>query len=364
MLLYYIGIPGSGKSHDLVVSELFPALEAGRKVYTNMPLQMEALAERYPQAWDLVELVEPREDGTPAFALGDDLERMAAWKHLTVKGLGPLLLIDEARRAFPAVGQSEKWKVPDSTKQWFCEHRHDGARVVLATQQYKFVESTIRGNVQKVVWIRNIEHTGVPFLWLVKPLIFRGDYFRRIYNGSEAPTERRKPDLIESRWYRKDVFAVYNSYMRGGGPVKEHGQTLPVGKRAALVALTFGAILAWHFFGPSDSSASPGLAGAPSAVAATAALPPHSSVQPGTTGGGGSVAARPPLSGRAASYGGYVAVDGDTYPLLRIDGASYSVVGLRALGYGVEWLGESHGLLLTYQGQRWLLPASGAWVRL
>ncbi|MGB6097665.1 MAG: zonular occludens toxin domain-containing protein [Comamonas thiooxydans] len=50
------GIPGSGKSYEAVAYHVLPALQAGRKVITNLPLNIDALAAIDPTYRDLVEV--------------------------------------------------------------------------------------------------------------------------------------------------------------------------------------------------------------------------------------------------------------------------------------------------------------------
>ena len=50
------GIPGSGKSYEGVVYHVLPALKAGRKVITNLPLNVDAFAAIDPAYRDLIEV--------------------------------------------------------------------------------------------------------------------------------------------------------------------------------------------------------------------------------------------------------------------------------------------------------------------
>jgi zona occludens toxin len=50
------GIPGSGKSYEAVVMHVLPALKAGRKVITNLPLLVDKFSALDPSYGDLIEL--------------------------------------------------------------------------------------------------------------------------------------------------------------------------------------------------------------------------------------------------------------------------------------------------------------------
>ncbi len=50
------GIPGSGKSYEAVAYHVLPALRSGRKVITNLPLNIDAFAAIDPAWRDLIEI--------------------------------------------------------------------------------------------------------------------------------------------------------------------------------------------------------------------------------------------------------------------------------------------------------------------
>ena len=52
--LAYVGRPGSGKSYAVVENQIMPALKAGIKVVTNIPLIMDEIRKVLPGA-DVVE---------------------------------------------------------------------------------------------------------------------------------------------------------------------------------------------------------------------------------------------------------------------------------------------------------------------
>jgi zona occludens toxin len=55
-----LGVPGSGKSYEAVAFHIIPALEDGRKVVTNLPLNLEHFKKVYGQdILKLIRIVEP-----------------------------------------------------------------------------------------------------------------------------------------------------------------------------------------------------------------------------------------------------------------------------------------------------------------
>lgn len=83
-----IGPPGGGKSYEAVVYHVLPTLEAGRKVITNLPLNVAEFGlidARFPA---LIELrTKSKREGAIPFSVpedyGDD------WRNKTT-GIGPL----------------------------------------------------------------------------------------------------------------------------------------------------------------------------------------------------------------------------------------------------------------------------------
>jgi len=67
MIILLEGVPGSGMSYEAVAYHVIPALKAGRKVVTNLPLNVEAIRAVNP---DWAELLEIRRGPQPFVRLG------------------------------------------------------------------------------------------------------------------------------------------------------------------------------------------------------------------------------------------------------------------------------------------------------
>lgn len=103
---FYDGLPGSGKSYDVVSSVVLPALRAGRRILTNLPLDAERL-----QAEGWGELVEAVTE--------DDVKDPAFWERIPG---GAILCLDEVWRYWPA-GTRQSAILPE-VQSFFAEHRH------------------------------------------------------------------------------------------------------------------------------------------------------------------------------------------------------------------------------------------------
>ena len=246
------GVPGSGKSYEAVVYHVLPALQSGRKVITNLPLNLNAFSVLYP---DLVHLIELRKSPMPilgrwdaeaanrgehAFIVGDfDIATepvKTAEGHPAVevvelktkpdgtrylpppknvplfgsvwdfysdwrndKGVGPLFVIDECHVSFPKPKRNKPKGTPDEVIEWFKLSRHFGADVLLMTQRMKALEEEIAGLAEFHVRVRKAAFLGKP-----------DHYIRRVfagYFGGEV--------AVDERQYLSQYFPLYKSHTQG-----------------------------------------------------------------------------------------------------------------------------------------------------
>lgn len=204
MINLLIGPPGGGKSYEAVVYHVLANLEAGRKVITNLPLNMDEIAAIVPAARMLVEFRnrqgKPGEPETWAFGVLSDYGD--TWRD-PVKGIGPLYVIDECHKALPRRQIGDKGGVP--VDEWYAEHRHEGADVLLMTQSYGKVSKAIIDQVQ--------------VCYRVKKKTAFGDstgYIRKVLDGV-------KGDVLSTaeRTYEKRFFKLYTSHTRTEAAVIE-----------------------------------------------------------------------------------------------------------------------------------------------
>src|SRR5258708_5249561 len=107
-IVAYTGLPRSGKSYSVVEHQILPALKAGRKVVTNLPLRMDAI-EALNMPGEVVEF---------------PLTTVVAEPHKILEycTAGCIFILDEAWKIFPQGVQSNK--VPDEYKALLAEHGH------------------------------------------------------------------------------------------------------------------------------------------------------------------------------------------------------------------------------------------------
>lgn len=209
------GIPGSGKSYEGVAHHILPALKAGRKVITNLPLNIDAFAaidptyrllieirtKPLPQIgdWNAANIAEVEafrlwpQDREPVQASENVFTFGAIWDYYSTwrgsKNEGPLYVIDECHVALPKLG------TPDSVVQWFKLHRHYNAEVLLMTQSFRDINQPIAQLIATLIKCRKADILGK-----------KGSYIRKVhagYRGAVIQTDERE--------YEKQYFGLYRS---------------------------------------------------------------------------------------------------------------------------------------------------------
>lgn len=197
MINLLIGPPGGGKSYEAVVFHILPALKSGRKVITNLPVNVEmfrALDHRYA---DLLEVRTVSLDGSsrPFSVIADYGD---PWRHPDPKNAcGPLYVIDEAHECLPAGGFRTPG-IPKEVGEWFATHRHEFADVLIITQAH--------GNVAKEVTSR------IQLVYRVKKAVALGrmaSYIRKVQDGLRGEVVD-----FQERPYEKQYFSLYTSHTR------------------------------------------------------------------------------------------------------------------------------------------------------
>ncbi|MEQ6436722.1 zonular occludens toxin domain-containing protein [Comamonas sp. w2-DMI] len=215
------GIPGSGKSYEAVAYHVLPALKSGRKVITNLPLNIDQLAAIDPSYRDLVEVRtrpaprigdwnaaniaeqdafqlwtdgrEPEPQPENVFAFGTVWDFYSTWRG--AKGEGPLFVVDECHVCFPKLG------TPESVVQWFKLHRHFNAEVLLMTQSFRDINQPIAQLIATLIKCRKADILGN-----------KGSYIRKVhagYRGAVIQTDERE--------YKKQYFGLYRSNTQSSG---------------------------------------------------------------------------------------------------------------------------------------------------
>lgn len=225
MALYlYYGKIGDGKSHEVVLSEILPAVRDGRKVYVYMdgldPRRLGQFAGRSAnvQLWDSVDQVRA------ACALPvDDRDGI----ELTIDR-GALIVIDEAQLVWDA----REWQKTGKNAMAFFEyHRHFGFDVILITQAPGRLDKGLVRLANECLHVKNLRFLSA---WMGR---------RYVVNVRQSPQDR-EPVATMRRAFDTNVFACYRSQVTAGRrSAKVHGRGIggPMlwGPAFAAVALVF-----------------------------------------------------------------------------------------------------------------------------
>ena len=238
------GIPGSGKSYEAVVFHVLEALKTGRKVITNLPLNVELFGAIDPSFPALIELrsrprkplgtwdpnrVDDKGQGS-AFELfssdhqhsdlpsvqifagqnqsafvrnpprdlvtfGGVWDYYDTWRHSD--GRGALFVIDECHVCLSVAGSGQS--TDPQVVEWFKLHRHFNVDVLLMTQNFRDVNQPIARLLAMLIRVRKADILGR-----------KGSYIRKVhagYRGAVISTDERK--------YQPQFFSLYKSHTQG-----------------------------------------------------------------------------------------------------------------------------------------------------
>lgn len=210
----FCGLPGAGKSYGVVETTICPALDSGRHVYTNIPLNVDACADRWGA--DIVSKIHNfvNDDVTADFLMA-------------IQG-GALIVLDEAWRFFPAgtlLSNLEK-----GYAEFVAEHRHKVGEtgvtqeIVFVTQDPSQIMKSYRALIDQTVYCRKLNSVG------------KNDSFA-ITIFSACPRElSSKKNIISTGLgtYKKDIFALYQSHTKNESKSGLAGIEITIDKRGII----------------------------------------------------------------------------------------------------------------------------------
>jgi zona occludens toxin len=222
------GIPGSGKSYEAVVFHVLAALKAGRKVVTNLPLNVPMFSAIDPAYAELLEIrfrprpalgtwdvtrVDDQGNGN-AFVLGDDVDQTVKVQHVfggvwdfydpwrDKNGRGPLFIVDECHNCWPKIGTDPQ------VVEFFKLHRHFNCDILGMTQSFRDINQAIAGLTAMLIKVRKADILGR-----------KDSYIRKVhagYRGAVISTDERK--------YQPQYFPLYKSHTQGQSVAESDAQ--------------------------------------------------------------------------------------------------------------------------------------------
>ncbi|MBV7262334.1 hypothetical protein KCG43_10060 [Photobacterium sp. WH24] len=202
------GRPGAGKSYECVVHHILPSIKEGRKVVTNIPLNIEhfnlVLGEDVRQ---LIEVVPFDFDGGHRYLSDpDDYKKYQSWRN--EKEQGVLFVLDECHLLFPLSGRGKsQTDIAERQVEFFSGHRHWGFDFIFLTQSDRKINRLLREDIEICIEVRKNRAIGDK------------SYRRYVFYYGEG----KKGGLIEqdSREYEKKFFPFYKSHTKSQGEVTE-----------------------------------------------------------------------------------------------------------------------------------------------
>lgn len=276
-----VGRPGSGKSYEAVAFHVIPAIKEGRRVVTNLPLNLDHFVNVFgPEVLELIEIVKDgfsKDNGViKAFSDAEHFTR-EEWKNEA--GQGPLFLIDECHFQYPRTARDKK-SSDDllSCLEYFSMHRHYGHDILFMTQSLGKLHKDLRDMIQVQYLVSKHSAAGSD-----------KTYTRKVLDGAGA----RPTCLSEGvRRYDKTFFPFYKSHTQSDTSVNEAkaSDIVPLWKRwwiwlsficifvgIPIVIIGFNGMLG-NSDKPTVSASSPSPSPAP--IMDPSQLPPAAPVQP------------------------------------------------------------------------------------
>jgi zona occludens toxin len=238
MINLILGQPGGGKSYEAVAFHVIPALVDGRRVITNLPLQVDVIEAYFPGASRLIQLRHPQlEDGVLVRPFSRVEHYGDAWRH-PESGVGPLYVIDECHLAMPrTVVDRSQVAAQRLVEEWYSMHRHELADVLLITQSYGKVNKAVIDLVQVVYRCKKATAFGSS-----------KRYIRKVQDGVRG-------EVVNTaiREYESKFFKFYRSHTKSSAAAEEltAGDIVPLWKRwpfkgAAICAVIVAGLVSYQ----------------------------------------------------------------------------------------------------------------------
>ncbi|NRB69762.1 MAG: assembly protein [Vibrio sp.] len=200
MIYGLAGRPRSGKSYEAVRYHIIPAVQEGRKVITNIPLNIDKFRAVFgDDKADLIEVVEGQFDqfGSRERPFSKVQHYQCEWRN--ENNLGPLYVIDEAHLSLPR-------QVPTEVTEFYSMHGHYGIDIILLTQNLRKINIDIRDMIEMTYNTVKNTHLGTD-----------KTYTKRNFIGATL----KNPVSNEERKYDKNYFGFYKSHTASKSAVTE-----------------------------------------------------------------------------------------------------------------------------------------------
>ncbi len=200
MIYAIAGRPGGGKTYEAVAYHILPAIKEGRKVITNITLNIDWFVKILgDDVCDLIKIVDGRltDFGSTSRPFSQIEDYSDDWRN--EKGQGPLYVVDEAHMSLPSRG------LPAAILEWFSIHRHYGVDIILLTQNIRKVHRDIKDMIE--VTYRCTKNTAMGS---------SNSYTKKVQDGCNGEVVN-----TSIRSYKSEFFPFYKSHSQSNKHVQE-----------------------------------------------------------------------------------------------------------------------------------------------
>lgn len=200
MIYAIVGRPRSGKSYESVAYHILPAVKKGRKVVTNVSLNIDFFVQVFGEpVRDLIEIVDGQLN-----QYGKMDRPFSSHEHYTddwrdENGVGPLYVIDEAHMVLP------NRQLDSKILEFYSLHGHYGIDIILLTQNLRKIHRDIKDMIELTYYCAKNTALGSD-----------KSYTKKVRVGATTETVNE-----EQRKYRKEIFPFYKSHTQSSKDVIE-----------------------------------------------------------------------------------------------------------------------------------------------
>lgn len=237
MIYAIVGRPRSGKSYESVVYHIIPAVKAGRKVITNVTLNIDWFVKLFgPEVKSLIQVVDGKlnEFGKLDRPFSKFEHYRDEWRD--EQNRGPLYVIDEAHMVLP------NRNLDAAILEFYSLHGHYGLDIILLTQDLRKIHRDVKAMIEMTYYC-------------AKNTAFGSDktYTKKVRIGATTEVVNE-----EQRRYKSVYFPAYQSHTQSKGSVAEvmANDITPIWKRwpflGAALFIPFGIFLFIFAFSGGD----------------------------------------------------------------------------------------------------------------
>jgi hypothetical protein len=195
----YVGLPGSGKSYNVVAHVILPALREGRRVVTNVPMHREKV----------FELLASEKVEKPGELVNFPIAEVSQDPELIRKFVlpGDVFVLDEVWRLWPSGMKSND--IPEVYKSLLAEHRHmvdeegRSCHIVLVVQDLGNIAVFARKLVEQTFVHTKLGHMGMEGR-------FRCDIYQASMTGVIGSIKQRIRETTGT--YQSSIWDLYKSH--------------------------------------------------------------------------------------------------------------------------------------------------------